>query len=294
MKLIVSDMDGTLLNSNNKISAENAAALLLAQDKGYEIAIATGRTYNNAAQLCREVGLRPHIISNHGSFVYTKEGKLLRTTAMEHSDVQHVLDWLDKGEYFYDVCTGEHTYMPSNARELMLLDLERASRKDASIDLPKGRRSIEWLLSMGNVQFVDNMRSIATKDRAFGNIAAMTFDKQRLQAGRDYFRQYPGVTMTVAADDLFEMIDARASKGNALEYLADYLQISMWDIMAIGDHYNDISMLERVGFGVAIGNAKEAVKDVCQHVSLTNDRHGVAHIVKEMLPRWEKYSSCNG
>lgn len=293
MKLIVSDMDGTLLNSKNEISDKNVEALLAAQQKGIEIAIATGRTYKNALALCQRYGLKPHIISNHGAFIYTKEGELLKTVALEPEDVHHAVDWLEENSYFYDLCTDEYTYMPRGARKILLQDFEQAQAGNLQAGLVERKQSIDWLLSMEGIVFVDNMREVAYENNFFGNIAAMTYNKERLTAGREYFKQYPGVTMTVAADELFEMIHSSASKGNAVEYLAGRLHISLQDIMAIGDHYNDISMLERVGVGVAIGNAKEGVKKVCQHVSLSNDHHGVAYIVEQMLKGW-KPTSCNG
>lgn len=79
------------------------------------------------------------------------------------------------------------------------------------------------------------------------------------------------------------MIPLSASKGNALDILSSALHIPLQEIMAFGDHYNDISMLEKVSYSVAMGNAEEDVKKICKYHTLTNDLHGVGHIITQVL-----------
>ena len=94
MKLIVSDLDGTLLNSQRQISRENAAALQQAASMGVEIAIATGRSYGNARALCERAGLKPHIISNNGAFVHTDAGERLLAQGVEKKHAREAVRWL--------------------------------------------------------------------------------------------------------------------------------------------------------------------------------------------------------
>lgn len=284
LRLIVSDMDGTLLNYKQKISEENAAALLAAQKKGMEIAIATGRNYENALALCKNVGLYPHIISNHGAFVYTKEGERLLGVGVGKQHVKNALAWLSSNQYFYNVCTDTQSFLPVGAEHILSNELKTSKNLIAGRSEEQFRETIHVLCKpMEGRTVMKRMEDILEKDLTYGSIVSITFDQDKLKAGRDYFENYQGLSMTVAGNNVFEMIHTSVSKGNALERLTQHLNIPMEEVMAIGDNYNDISMLEKVGISVAIGNAEEEVKKICKYVSFSNDLNGVAYIVNQML-----------
>ena len=283
MKLIVTDMDGTLLNSQRAISGENAAALLAAQAQGIEIAIATGRTYGNALALCQRVGLTPHIISNHGAFVYTNKGERLLGIGINKGHVKDALTWLANYNYFYNLCTDKHSFIPANIEAIFLNDYKTAKTLLPQATEARVKEAIRIYQTMDGRTLLNQIDDVFEQDLTFGSITSITFDQDKLRIGREHFTACPHLSMTVAGKDIFEMIHPSVSKGNALEYLIEYLKIPMTEVMAIGDNYNDISMLERVGISVAIGNAEEAVKKISQHVSLSNNLNGVAYIINQMM-----------
>jgi Cof subfamily protein (haloacid dehalogenase superfamily) len=283
LKLIVTDMDGTLLNSNRTISRENAAALLAAQAQGIEIAIATGRTYGNALALCQRVGLSPHIISNHGAFVYTNKGERLLGIGIKEEHVKEALNWLSSNNYFYNLCTDRHSFIPANVADIFINDYKTAKNRFPQATEAQVQEAIRIYQSMDGRMVLNQIDDVFEQNLTFGSITSITFDQDKLRIGREYFTASPHLSMTVAGKNIFEMIHPSVSKGNALEYLIEHLRISMEEVMAIGDNYNDISMLERVGISVAIGNAEETVKKICKHVSLSNDLNGVAYIVNQMM-----------
>lgn len=277
-------MDGTLLNSKREISAENVIALLAAQDKGIEIAIATGRNYSNALAVCQSVGLRPHIISNHGAFVYTKDGEKLLGVGVDREHVNYALTWLRNNNYFYTVCTDTHSFVSADSEYILSNEFKTAKNLIPEMTEERVQQFIKFLSQPREDRTrVNGMEDIRGQNLTFGSIVAITFDQDKLTAGREYFENYQGLSMTVAGNNIFEMIHTSVSKGNALEDLTRYLNIPMAQVMAIGDNYNDISMLERVGISVAIGNAEEDVKKICKYISLSNDLNGVAYIINQML-----------
>ncbi|WDC84245.1 HAD hydrolase family protein [Caloramator sp. mosi_1] len=79
------------------------------------------------------------------------------------------------------------------------------------------------------------------------------------------------------------MVSRYASKGNALEYLAKYLNIGLDDVIAFGDNFNDISMFKKAGISVAMGNAEGEIKRICRFVTLTNSEDGVADFIFKHL-----------
>jgi Cof subfamily protein (haloacid dehalogenase superfamily) len=283
LKLIVSDLDGTLLNRNREISQENLAALHAAQEKGIEIAIASGRNYGNVLELCHRAGLNVHIISNNGSFVHDKTGKQLIAIGMDKQHMKTALEWLHNHHYFYNVSTEKEVFYPVNVEEILLSDFQTAASLNGIITIDMVKEKINRIVSQEGAKFMENFTEILDQDLTFGNISSITFNKEKLSKGKEYFKNVQDLAMTVSGDDIFEMIPPSASKGNALEILSNSLHIPLQKIMAIGDHYNDISMLEKVGYSVAMGNAEEDVKKICKYITLTNDLNGVGHIITQVL-----------
>lgn len=283
IKLIVSDLDGTLLNPNRELSEENIAALQVAQESGIEIAIATGRTYGNAYMLFQRAGLQPHIISNNGAFVHNKEGMRLKAVGMDKEHIRYALKWLSKNGYPFDLCTDKHLYFPADIVERFIDDYKKSENADQfqTLEILKGK--VDRMVFQEGAIVIDNYDKIIDQDLIFGNISAFTLDAEKLRIGREYFNNYEGLAMTVAGNDIFEMIHPCASKGNALETLTQYLNIPLQEVMAIGDNHNDISMLEKVGHSVAMGNGEEAVKKICKYVSRSNEFDGVAYIINKLL-----------
>ncbi|AJQ26546.1 Cof-type HAD-IIB family hydrolase [Pelosinus fermentans] len=283
MKLIVSDLDGTFLDSNHEVIEENVAALKAAQSKGMEIAIATGRNYGNVLALCQRAGLKPHVISNNGAFVYNKNGNQIKAIGLDKDHVREALDWLSYRKYFYTLCTDHFVYMPANAHTILTRDYENAINHVRKMTPEKLKEGIDVFLTLDSAVFVNNFNEVLEQDFVFGNISAITLDDDKLRHGREYFSNYTGMSMTIAGKDIFEMIHPSASKGNALETLIAHLDISLDHVMAFGDNYNDISMLQRVGFSVAVENAEDDVKKICKYVSLSNDDKGVAYMIHKLL-----------
>ena len=286
LKLIVSDLDGTLLDSKyREISPVNADALKAAQNAGVTFAVATGRPYGNALEVCRRAGLAdPYIISNHGAFVHTKDGRCIHEAGLDIAPLTRAIDWLKTNEYYYSVGTAKYTYVPVSAVNRLDSEFESATiLVDTSLTKEKIRERVTWLSTDKDVQIVENLDGIISEKASIGHVTAIAFDAVKLKNGRDYFSTFEGMAMTMASADNFEMVHPSVSKGNALEILARHLGILLENVMAIGDNYNDISMLEKVGINVAIGNAETAVKECCKYVAPTNDENGVAQMVTRML-----------
>ena len=283
MRMIVSDLDGTFLNSNHEVIEENVEALKTAQKQGIEIAIATGRNYGNVLALCERTGLRPHIISNNGAFVYDKNGNLIKAVGLDKCHVKEALDWLEYRNYFYTLCTNHSIYMPVDAHAILTSDFDNATDRVRIVTPETFKEGIDLFLTIDSAVFINDFNEIIEQDLIFGNISAITIDRDKLRQGREYFGHYDGMAMTIAGNNIFEMIHPSVSKGNALESLVAHVGVPLQDVMAIGDNYNDISMLERVGAGVAVANVEEDVKKICKYTSLSNDDKGVAHIIHKML-----------
>src|SRR5690606_19622197 len=97
------------------------------------------------------------------------------------------------------------------------------------------------------------------------------------------FEQISGITVTASGRQNIEITHKSAKKGNALKRYTEKRGISLAETMAIGDNYNDLSMLEVVGYSVAMGNAETEIKEACRHVTGLNTEDGVAEAIYKVL-----------
>ena len=291
MKLIATDLDGTLLNSKHEISRENIEALKLAQEKGAEITIATGRTYADASAICKKANISAHIISNNGSLVHSKDGQILKASTINKKCIKEVLNWLNDNKYFYEVCTGKNIFLHSNAQIVLENDFYKAKIKDSSLSTGILNHMTNLIFSQEGVELIDDINDIINADLDYCSITAVSFDKDKLKKGRELFSNQQELSLVISSEFNFEMVDINASKGNSLEYLANHLNINLKDVVAIGDNYNDISMFKKAGISVAMGNSKEDIKQICSYVSISNDLNGVAHAINEFISNLKVKSS---
>lgn len=291
MKLFATDLDGTLLNSNHEISKENANALKSAQQNGVEVSIATGRIYSDALDLCKKANINTHIISNNGSMIFSKEGKKLKSWTIDRNCIEYVFNWLNENEYFYQICTDKNIFLPHNARELLRKDFDNVKLNNPSFNEDILNNISNLIFTQEGIKLVKNKDDILKSNLDFCSITAISLDKDKLNYGREHYRNFKELSMVISHEYNFELTNKNVSKGNSLEYLANYLGISLTDVAAIGDNYNDVSMFKKAKISVAMGNADDAIKKICKHVSLSNDLNGVAHFIHKFMNRLKAESA---
>ena len=118
IKLIASDMDGTLLDAHMSVSPENAEAIRFANDTGVEFMVATGRNYQEARAALDEVGIDCAMITLNGAQVFDKEGNSLFTVSIPNNQAISVLDILDANGIYYEVATNDGLYSENQAKRI--------------------------------------------------------------------------------------------------------------------------------------------------------------------------------
>ena len=118
IKLIASDMDGTLLDSSMQISPENAAAIKHATEQGVEFIVATGRNRTEALPALEQVGIECAMVTLNGAQVFDKTGQSLFTVPIDAQTVTSILDLLDERDIYYEVATDQGRW-PLHSRYLV-------------------------------------------------------------------------------------------------------------------------------------------------------------------------------
>lgn len=283
LKLIAIDLDGTLFNEGHQISEENIKAIKQAEQQGIEVVIATGRSYFDAYDICKKVGLVNYIISCNGASIHSREGQQISAIKMEKTDVEHVIKWLEEQNFYYEVSTNNGIYSPHSGRKILQLELESLKSTTFEGNVVVLQKLIELMHGQLGMVFVNQYQDVIGQNDAFYKILACSFNETKRKNGVDQFVGMKQLSMASSFPSNFELVNKKASKGNALEMLATQLKISLDQVMAIGDSPNDISMLERVKYSVAMGNAREEIKAICNFVTHSNGKDGVAHAIYKAI-----------
>jgi len=287
MKLIASDMDGTLLNKYWRISDENRAAVLEAQKRGIEFIIATGRPYTNVNVLLDEAGISCPVISLNGAQTHDASGKLIASQPLTKEQARLVHDiLLEEGMYFelmtpdgaISLSYDQYVDISHYYGKIELAHLSEAERHATVL------RMCEERIRNERCQFVESFESYLNDDQVeVLKIFALTTDEACFKRSDERVRQLTGLAISSSAHGNLEVNSAKGNKGYAVQQYAASLGIQPAEIMAMGDGFNDLSMLQMAGKGVVMDNAPEALKALIPHRTKRNTEHGVAHAIRELL-----------
>lgn len=283
MKLIATDLDGTLLQSDGSITDKDLNAILEAEKVGIKVIVATGRQYSTTKLLLKNYNFKPdYMICDNGCTVYSvKDDKQLYAFPLPKECLSDILKYLEDNDYFYGLSSDECRIELSNYKELLTAEYNRNKKSIPDLDISHLTSLIELIdnetthISEG----INNHEDIEKLDMNFYNITAISFDPKRLEKGMKEIDHFPGITVVSSAYNNFELMNKNASKGNALKFLADYLHVSLDDTMAIGDNFNDLSMLQTAKHSVAMGNSCDEIKSLCRYVTKSNVDSGVGHAI---------------
>lgn len=283
IKCIASDMDGTLLNSYQQVSKENKEAILKAQDQGIEVVIATGRSYQEVQFVLDEADLHCPVICVNGAEVRTKEGEILSAAPIEKHVARKAAEKLMEKDIYFEVYTNQGTYSldPSKAVAL-LVDIVVSANPDVNLEdvveraESRTRHGLVHQVESYDLLFNDESHQIY---KLFG----FAMDADRRGAAAASLEELTELAVSSSGHNNLEITHRNAQKGIALETFVKSKGIDISETMAMGDSFNDISMLERVGRAVAMENAAYEIKSLCDVITATNDEHGVAKAILEVL-----------
>ena len=273
IKLIALDLDGTLLDGNKNLTNENKAALERAAFEGIEIVPATGRFYKGMPQIIRDLPFVNYVISINGAQVYdVKNGKTVCGSEIPWERAVSVMEFLDGIDVIYDCYQDGWGRMTQRLYDMA----EEYAANIHSLEMIKKLRTPVPELK----EYLKQKASGVQKIQAF--FRDMDFRARMLE---ELPVKFPDLVVTTSIVNNIEINSKDATKGIALKKLADYLEIPVSQTMAFGDDFNDITMLETAGIGVAMENAAQEVKNAADYVTTDCNDNGVANAVNHFL--WE-------
>ncbi len=279
MKCIASDMDGTLLNEDQKISEENRKALEAVRDMGGQVIIATGRSFKEARLVLDEINFNCPIISMNGAAVYDQKGELITSQPISFEELDSAITFLEEAGLYFELYTNHGVFSKNPERAIdSLVDIVLSANPEH--DREDVRRRALARIEYGFLfETQDYHALIKEEDMQVFKILVFSLYKDQLSQAAQGLARFDGLTITSSGKGNIEINHRGISKGNALEKLLSQYGIPLEETIAIGDNLNDVSMFEKAGLSIAMGNAREDIKRICKDTTLSNKEDGVAHAI---------------
>ncbi|MDR2156568.1 MAG: Cof-type HAD-IIB family hydrolase [Clostridiales Family XIII bacterium] len=271
VKLIATDLDGTLLNPNMEVTRENREALARCVARGIHVVVATGRSESSVPQTVKDIGGIRYLVCANGAKIYDNvTGEQLYARYLSREAVESVWDVIASGEVMCEVFFDGKPYVSAACHDdperygvpARFLGYIRASRIPTD-DLPALTRTHMDVIE--NINF--NYGSEAMRARLF----------ERLSGSELY-------EFTTSLPFNYEIGGLGVNKAKAIEFLCQRLSILPSETMCIGDNDNDAGMISYAGVGVAMGDAAPAARAAADFVTLDCGQNGVAHAIDRFVP----------
>jgi Cof subfamily protein (haloacid dehalogenase superfamily) len=272
IKIVALDIDGTLLDPQFQVSARNLAALRRAHEAGIEIILGTGRRHQFAMPIAQALGFDIWLISSNGAVTKSTTGDLF------HRDLLPAPVAREFCRYMQDF--RHNTVLTFDRDGKGALMIESTEQLDLSIArwMKSNSPFIDVTVPLENSLSVDPIQAMIC-----GPIALMKQAEERIK-GAPFTDRITLLKTQYEARDLciLDVLNAECSKGHALRRWAEHHGIRREEVMAIGDNYNDLEMLEFAGVPFVMGNASDDIKQNGWPITLGNDQSGVAAALEQV------------
>ncbi|MCT4687673.1 Cof-type HAD-IIB family hydrolase [Vallitalea sp.] len=262
-KMLVLDMDDTLLDDDLSISTDNIKAIQEANRKGTIITICSGRVSKSIINVINELGItndNDYYISYNGAVINDFSGNNIFYEPL----VQDILpELIDIGREYG-------------------VDIQLYDKKGVIVEQVTSRIETYQKLSNISAYVVDDLKNYDKSIKVLYNYDDIKLLEKIQEHIIDLYNEK--VNVFFSKPTYLEVLSKKANKGVALEYLANYLHIDREEIIAVGDSFNDKYMIKYAGMGVAICNARDEIKDMANYVTkCNNNQSGVAEVINKFI-----------
>ena len=269
IKLIMSDIDGTILDKNHQLDSYLIELMPLLKQRDIPFVLASARSPLGIAPISKELGITDFPIACYNGALISLGDKILSQHSIDKSELLLLHDFLKKE--FPTVSINVYS-----GKDWLVNTIDEWVEIEATItgESPK-------VTSLAD--FIKDEKTLVHKLLLIDNTDTI----QKLQKNLSSI-DFPQTDFYLSKDNYLEVTHNQVSKKQALLELAKYYQLSLNEIMTIGDNYNDIPMIETAGLGIAMGNAPRDVKTCAKAVTDSNEQNGVSKAIK--LHVLDKYS----
>lgn len=265
-KIVASDLDGTLFDSNGNISCENLLAIKALYEKGVQFVPSTGRSLSEIPkELTGSTYIRYYIYSN-GSVVYDKQTGSRSFLCMSNTLINNVLDIICSYDIHFTVRQNGKTYVDI---------AEQGEEKHRYFNLCRAHSDVIKNFSTSVPELEKFSRTLEDTE----TVAVFFHKNDELQSCRKRLTALSGIRIVDSWENNLELFSSDAGKGNALKLLSNMIGVGICNTIAVGDSDNDTSMIKEAGLGLAVKNACDCLRKEADEVICTNDEHCIDYIL---------------
>jgi len=258
IKMVVTDMDGTLLNSKHEVSPRFFEIYEELKKKNIAFVAASGRQYHSMVDKLESIKNEILVIAENGALIKKQEETLL-TTPINKSEVNRILDTVRPLENVHPVlCCQNNAFVGGDSNEF--IDMLREYYSEFEI--------------------VENQKQV---DEEVLKIAIYHFENSEKHIYPNMKHLEGDLKVKVSGANWVDVSDLNAHKGYALKKVMDDFQIESNEIMVFGDYNNDLEMLELSDYSFAMANAHPNVLKTAKYITHSNDDFGVERILEKLL-----------
>jgi Cof subfamily protein (haloacid dehalogenase superfamily) len=273
IRLIATDIDGTLLNPQFQISPEDLNALRGAHDAGIEVVLVTGRRHTFALPIAQQLGFDLWLISSNGAVTRSLRGETFHRDLMPRQTCINVVSAMQEFR--------GNTVLTFDKETKGALVIEHLDELNGSIRrwLEKNMAYIDFVIPLERALVTDPLQTMFCGSMDRMSEALRVLESAAMDNRVTILRtEYPERNLS-----MIDVLNAGCSKGHALERWVMHRGYQRAEVMAIGDNHNDVEMLEFAGYPVIMGNACEELRSRGWHVTGSNGECGIAAAIEKIV-----------
>ena len=270
IKLIASDLDGTMFEKGNVIPETNLKAINDINNSNINFTICTGKTYSLFKNICQDIGTGYGIFGNGNQIINLKTGEEIYRKLLKNEDVLFCINTAKKLNLHVHLYTNKEVI----TEKLLYMDLRNfeLTKNDKNIDLEfKIVTDIQEYIEKENPEL---LKLVISAEKDLASLKNEFAKNKNLQVNLiRKVDKYRDEIIGKEYEDL-DIMPAGINKEQALEVLENYLKIDKSEVLAIGDNLNDLEMIKDSGVGIAVANAYDEVKEVANYTTTTTAQNG--------------------
>lgn len=283
IKLIASDMDGTLLNEKHKIDKETVAAIRKAEEAGIVFAISTGREYDTVKPLLEENNIKCQCVLMNGAEYRDEDGNILADINIEIKTATKIINILQEEKVSARIFTNKGIYTTDTKEEALKEMLYRTMSFNPELTQDEALEIAKVQPYFTQLKYIVDLEEFLRSDIEVRKFVAFHKNIELINKMKKIIGELSGIAVSSSFRDNIEVTHITAQKGIILAKVAEKMGFEKDEVLVLGDSFNDYSMFTEFTESVAMGNAIPEIKEIAKYITDTNNNLGVAKAIYRVL-----------
>lgn len=280
IKLIASDLDGTLLDEPNRISKINLDAIEYAYQKGAKFCFSTGRDLQSVKDITCLLKHKPVLLLGNGSEVYDEDENLVFQNFFNNKYLEEVCEIMNENDVPHMIFTTDGFYTTTNPVEVRRRFIERIGKirnqEMAHIFATNMDKPCNNLVQIEDIQEFAKTKKVL-------KVEGFHYNSKPVEDVKKELEKFTELSHLSTGKNNVEVTNLTATKGLALKRYCEHANIKKDEVMVMGDSHNDLSMFEFFKYSFAPENSIQEIKDYAYKVVKSCDEHGVSQAIYEFI-----------